>query len=243
MTTKAKEIQRTIAARRAAPGCSGSSKAIVAEYTVALPVDVPYNRGPIDAPDGASSLRQEVSLSLVTSKKASVERGASTERSTRAKGARRPVVAAPRPRARSHTLAPEHIGEAGSVAVLTLAILGLSTFIAAIALIVFGLTTAGSYGATPPPNAGSLGMGQMVGGFGLLIIGLLLLGSSLAVLADVRGSRRAAAAVAAATALLSVVGVVLVMRVGVGDAVLAAALAVCALLCAASAFILARPAH
>ena len=81
-----------------------------------------------------------------------------------------------------------------------MAILGLSTFIAAIALIVFGLTTAGSYGASPPPNAGSLGLGQVVGGFGLLVIGLALLGSSLAVLADLRGSRRGAAAVAGATA-------------------------------------------
>jgi hypothetical protein len=179
----------------------------------------------------------------VTGKKASVERSARSDRASRADRAKRAAVAAPRPRPRSHTLAPEHIGEAGSAAVLTLAILGLSTFIAAIALIVFGLTTAGSFGASPPPNAGTLGLGQLVGGFGLLIIGLALLGSSLAVLADLRGSRRAAAAVAGATALLSAGGVVLVMQVGVGDAVLAAALAVCALLCAVSAVILARPAH
>jgi hypothetical protein len=59
----------------------------------------------------------------------------------------------------------------------------------------------------------------------------------------VRGSRRGAAAVAGATALLSVAGVVIVMQIGVGDAVLAAALAVCALLCAVSAVVLARPAH
>ena len=186
-------------------------------------------------------MRQEVPLSLVTSKKASVE-GTRSTRATRADRARRPAVAAPRPRQRGHTLAPEHIGEAGSAAVLTMAILGLSTFIAAIALIVFGLTTAGSYGS-PPPNAGSLGLGQVVGGFGLLVIGLALLGSSLAVLADLRGSRRGAAAVAGATAVLSVVGVVMVMQVGIGDAVLAAALAACAVLCAVSAIILARPAH
>ena len=176
-----------------------------AEYTVAFRAAVPYNRGPIDAPDGASSVRQEVRLSLVTSKKASVE-GTRSTRATRADRVRRPAVAAPRPRSRGHTLAPEHIGEAGSAAVLTLAILGLSTFIAAIALIVFGLTTAGSYGASPPPNVGSLGMGQVLGGFGLLVIGLALLGSSLAVLADLRGSRRGAAAVAGATALLSAGG-------------------------------------
>ena len=42
-------------------------------------------------------------------------------------------------------------------------------------------------------------------------------------LADVRGSRRGAAAVAGATALLSAAGVVMVMQIGVGDAVLAAA--------------------
>ena len=232
-----------MAARRAAPGASGSSNVIEPEYTVALPAAVPYNRGPIDAPDGASSVRQEVPLSLVTGKKASVEGNARSTRATRAERARRPAVAAPRPRPRGHTLAPEHIGEAGSAAVLTLAILGLSTFIAAIALMVFGFTTAGSYGASPPPNVGSLGMGQVIGGFGLLVIGLALLGSSLAVLADVRGSRRGAAAIAGATALLSAAGVVMVMQVGIGDAVLAAALAVCALLCAVSAIILARPAH
>lgn len=238
MTTRANEAHRPIAARRAAPGSSGSSNDIAAEYTVALLAAVPYNREPIDAPDGASSLRQEVPLSLVTGKKASVEGGA---RSTRATRTKRAAVAAPRPRARSHTLAPEHIGEAGSAAVLTLAILGLSTFIAAIALIVFGLTTGASYGSSPPPNVDSLGMGQLLGGFGLLVMGLALLGSALAVLADVRGSRRGAAVVAGATALLSGAGVVMVMRVGVGDAVLAVALAVCALLCAVSAIILARP--
>ena len=188
-------------------------------------------------------MRQEVSLSLVTGKKASVEGGARSTRSSRADRARKAAAVAPRSRVRGHTLAPEHIGEAGSAAVLTLAILGLSTFIAAIALIVFGLTTASSYGASPPPNAGSLGMGQVLGGFGLLIIGVALLGSALAVLADVRGSRRGAAAVAGATALLSVAGAVVVTQIGIGDAVLAAALAVCALLCGASAIILARPAH
>ena len=242
MTTRANEIHRPIAARRAAPGASGSSNDIAREYTVALTAAVPYNRGPIDAPDGASSLRQEVLLTPVTGKKASVD---TTSRSTRTARDRKrsPAVAPPRSRARSHSLAPEHIGEAGSAAVLTLSILGLSTVIAAIALIVFGLTMESSYGASPPPNAGSLGMGQVVGGFGLLVIGIALLGSALAVLADVRGSRRGAAAVAGATALLSVAGVVMVMQIGLGDAVLAAALAVCALLCAVSAVILARPAH
>ena len=189
---RAKEIQRPMAARRAALGSCGSSNDIAPEYTVAFRAAVPYNRGPIDAPDGASSVRQEVRLSLVTSKKASVE-GTRSTRATRADRARRSAVATSRPRPRGHTLAPEHIGEAGSAAVLTMAILGLSTFIAAIALIVFGLTTAGSYGASPPPNAGSLGMGQVLGGFGLLVIGLALVGSSLAVLADLRGSRRGAA--------------------------------------------------
>jgi hypothetical protein len=179
----------------------------------------------------------------VTGKKASVEASTRSTRTTRTDRTRRPAATAPNRRGRSHALAPEHIGEAGSAAVLTLAILGLSTLIAAIALVVFGLTTASSYGSSPPPNAGGLGMGQVVGGFGLLVIGLALLGSSLAVLADLRGSRRGAAAVAGATALLSVAGVVMVMQVGSGDAVLAAALAVCALLCAASAIILARPAR
>ena len=137
-------------------------------------------------------------------------------------------------------MAPEHIGEAGSVALLAMAILGLSIFIAAIAMLVFGLTTASRFGSSPPPNVSGLGTGQVLGGIGLLVAGLAMVGSALAVLADVRGSRRIAAAVSALVALLSAAGVILVMGTGGGDPVLAAALAVTTIILGVGAIILVR---
>jgi hypothetical protein len=173
---------------------------------------------------------------LVSGKKTST-----AERPARSRTAiGRESVAPARPRPRSHTLAPEHIGEAGSVAVLAMAILGLAVFIAAIAMLVFGLTTAARFGSSPPPNVNELGTGQVLGGIGLLVTGLALVGSALAVLADLRGSRRVATVVAGLAGLLSAAGVVRVMGEGAGDAVLAAALAVTTMIFGASAFILAR---
>jgi hypothetical protein len=159
--------------------------------------------------------------------------------STATRPARRAAVAA-RPRQRSHSLAPEHIGEAGSVALLAMAILGLAIFIAAIAMIVFGLTTANRFATSPPPNVGDLGMGQILGGVGLVIAGLAMLGSALAVLADVRGSRLFAAGVSGLVAVLSAIGVVRVMGEGTGDPVLAAALALTTVILGAAAIILVR---
>jgi hypothetical protein len=176
---------------------------------------------------------------LVSSKKAS-----NIERTTRARTVRRVAPAvAPRSRQRSHSLAPEHIGEAGSVALLAMAIVGLSVFIAAIAMIVFGMTTASRFGSSPPPNVDELGIGQVLGGAGLLVLGLGLVGSALAVLADLRGSRRIAAAAAGLGALLAGIGVVRVMGEGAGDPVLAGALAVTTLILGVAAIILARPAR
>jgi hypothetical protein len=172
---------------------------------------------------------------LVSGKKVSA-----TERAARPRTTGREAVAPARPRHRSHSLAPEHIGEAGSVALLAMAILGMSIFIAAIAMVVFGLTTSTRFGSSPPPNVGALGTGQVLGGIGLLVMGLALVGAALAVLADLRGSRRIAAVVAGTAALLSAGGVVRVMGEGSGDAVLAAALAVTTMIFGASAIILAR---
>jgi hypothetical protein len=173
---------------------------------------------------------------LVTSKKAD-----GIERKPRQRPVRREATAvAPRARHRSHSLAPTHIGEAGSIAVLAMAILGLATFIAAIAMVVFGLTAASRFGSTPPPNAAGIGTGQVLGGVGLLIMGLALVGSSLAVLADLARSRRIAAAVAGFAALLAAFGVIRVMGEGPGDPVLAAALAVTTVILGAAAIILAR---
>jgi hypothetical protein len=180
--------------------------------------------------------RHEGLNGLVSGKKAST-----AQRPARSRPATgREAVAPARPRHRSHTLAPEHIGEAGSVALLAMAILGLAIFIAAIAMLVFGITTSARFGSSPPPNVGQLGVGQVLGGIGLLVMGVALVGSALAVLADVRGSRRIAAVVAGLSAVLAAVGVVRVMGQGGGDAVLAAALAVATMIFGASAIILAR---
>jgi hypothetical protein len=174
---------------------------------------------------------------VVTTKKAG-----NVERSVRSRGARTAVRPGQRPRSRSHPLAPEHSGEAGSVAVLALAVLGLALFIAAIAMVVFGMTTGSRY-VDPPPNVAELGTGQVLGGIGLGVLGVGLLGAALAVLADVRGSRRIAAGISALAAALSVIGVVRVMTEGAGDPILAASLAVATLVFGAAAVILARPAR
>jgi hypothetical protein len=121
-----------------------------------------------------------------------------------------------------------------------MAILGLAIFIAAIAMVVFGLTASSRFASSPPPNVNALGTGQVLGGVGLMVMAVALVGSALAVLADLRGSRRIAAVVAGAAALLTAAGVVRVMAEGAGDAVLAAALAVTTIIFGASAIILAR---
>jgi hypothetical protein len=144
-------------------------------------------------------------------------------------------------RHRSHSLAPEHIGEAGSAALLAMAVLGMAAFIASVAMIASGLTIAGRYAESPPPNVGDLGFGQVLGGIGLLALGGALMGSALAVLADVRRSRLVAAAVAGLAALLAAAGVLLIMSQPVTSAVLATALAVVTLILAVSAIVLGRP--
>jgi len=151
------------------------------------------------------------------------------------------AVTATSARRRPHSLAPEHVGEAGSVAVLALAVLGLSAFIAGVAIAVTGLTVSGRFGTDPPPNAGDLGIGQVLGGSGVAVLGLLLTGTSLAVLADVRRSRIVAAVVAGLSAVVCAIGVVLVASAPSGGPVLPSALAVTCVILAASAFILGRP--
>ena len=144
-------------------------------------------------------------------------------------------------RRHGHSLAPEHIGEAGSVAILAIAILGLALVIAALAMIVAGMTMGGRFGADPPPNANQLGGGQILGGIGLVVLGVALVGSALAVLADVRRSRIVAALISGIAAILSAAAVIYVSSLPKGGAVLPAALAIATLIFAAAAIILGRP--
>ena len=152
---------------------------------------------------------------------------------------RRPVAV---PRTRGHSLAPAHLGEAGSIAVLALAILGLALFIAAVAMIVAGLTVEARFaGAEPPPNVGELGVGQVFGGIGLLVLGLALAGSAVSVLAELRWARTAATVLSGVAALLSVAGLALVMTRPLPEPILAAALGVATVIFVGAAVILARP--
>lgn len=143
-------------------------------------------------------------------------------------------------RHRSHTLAPEHLGERASVATLVIGIGGVALLITAASIIVAGLTIGSRYAASVPPNVGQLGIGQVIGGAALLVLAMGLVAAAAAVFLDVRGSRRTAAAVAALTAVLMVLAIVLVMTVGGGDRLLAIALLVGAVLFGASSVLLLR---
>jgi len=144
-------------------------------------------------------------------------------------------------RARSHSLAPAHLGEAASAAVLAVAVLGLAVFIAGVAMSVSGLTISSRYASSPPPNVGQLGFGQLLGGIGLGLLGIVLSGSSLAVLADVARSKPVAALASGVAAVLSIAAVIIVQGQPNGDTVLAVSLAVAALVFVVAAVVLVRP--
>lgn len=156
-----------------------------------------------------------------------------------ARAAARPLSAPAR--GRHPSIAPEHLGERASVAVLAVVVLGFATFVAGVAMLVGGLTIGGSFGeATPPPNVGELGFGPIVGGIGLITLGTALAGSGLAAFAAVRGSRVVTAGLSALAALLALAGAGVLLSQANRDLVLAAALGVTALVFGASAALLAR---
>jgi len=145
------------------------------------------------------------------------------------------------PRHRGHSLAPEHLGELGAGAALVTAIGGMAIFIAAIAMTVSGLTLPSRYAGTePPPNVGQLGMGQVVGGIGLLVLGILIVGGAAALLGGLQRSRPFAVSISAITALLGLIGFLLLVTPSRRDFVLLAALGVAVVAFGGSAVILAR---
>jgi hypothetical protein len=151
-------------------------------------------------------------------------------------------AAAPRPgRPRSHSLAPAHLGELASAAVLAVTVLGLAVFIGGVAMAVAGMTVANRYGGSPPPNVDQLGIGQVLGGIGVGALGIVLSGAGLAVLAEVPHSRPVAAGVSGLSAVLAVIGIILVQQQPGGDMVLSIALLVAGLIFAAAAVVLIRP--
>lgn len=150
----------------------------------------------------------------------------------------------PRPapaRHRSHSLAPEHLGESGGAALLVVGIGGLALFITAVAVVVSGLGLAGRYaGVEPPPNLDQLGTPQIIGGLALVLVSVGLIASSGALAADVRGSRAAVVGLSALTATLAAIGFAVSLVQTRRDIVLLSALGVAALVFAGSAAALAR---
>jgi hypothetical protein len=145
------------------------------------------------------------------------------------------------PKHRGHSLAPEHLGERGAAAVLVTAIGGTAIFIAALAMTVSGLTFPSRYaGAEPPPNVGQLGFGQVVGGIGLLVLGILIVGSAAALLSGLPRSRPFAVSISAISAVLALAGFVLLLAPTRRDVVLLSALAVAVVAFGGAAVILAR---
>lgn len=147
------------------------------------------------------------------------------------------------PRRRVHALAPAHVGELGSVAALAIAVLGLAMVVLGLAVVVSGLTMSSRYGAggALPPNIGQLGQLPLLSGIGLTVLGLLLVGGPLALLADLRGARLATIVLAVVAGLAAVGGLLAVISRSSSDPILAAALGIVAFLFGASALLLARP--
>ncbi len=148
--------------------------------------------------------------------------------------------AQPISRHRGHSLAPEHVGEGGSVAILALAVGGVAIFITALSLLVGGFTMGARYASNPPPNVAQLGIGLIIGGIGLLVLAAAMIGAAIAVFADVRGSRVAAAIIAGLVALLAAGGAVTAMGGVVTEPVLATILALATLTFGVSAILLSR---
>ncbi|MDP9251252.1 MAG: hypothetical protein M3O78_07770 [Chloroflexota bacterium] len=145
------------------------------------------------------------------------------------------------PRGRSHSLAPEHLGELASGAVLAIAIGGLALLLAAGSMMVNGLTIGARYtGTTPPPSLGQLGMGQLVGGIGLAVLSIGLVASSLALLADMRFGRLLTILFSAVASLLAAAGAILLVGAAHRDNMLDAGLGVAFVVFGGAAVIIAR---
>jgi hypothetical protein len=142
------------------------------------------------------------------------------------------------------TLAPAHLGEAASLAVLVLAVGGTALVITGAAMVVMGLTMGARYATTtPPPSISTLGLGPMLGGFGLAALGVLLVVGVLAVVADRSGARVATGLLAAGAGGLAAVGVLVAMSRPPADALVGVSLTVATLAFGVSAIILLRPAR
>jgi hypothetical protein len=108
-------------------------------------------------------------------------------------------------------------------------------------MIVNGLTMASRFaGATPPPSLGQLGVSQLVGGIGLVALSVVLVASSLALLAELRFARLLTVLFSVITALLSAAGAILLVGAANRDNMLDAGLGVAFVVFGAAAVILGR---
>jgi len=143
---------------------------------------------------------------------------------------------------RPHSLAPAHLGDARAAAALAITVLGVAVFIAAIGVVVSGLTLPASFDpGNPPPNADALGTWQVIGGFVLFVVGLALAGGGLALLAGSQRARVPTAILALFTALAAVGGGIAIILRGPSDLILVLTLFGMALGLAASGLLLLRP--
>lgn len=153
----------------------------------------------------------------------------------------RTAISSPRGgRARSHPLAPEHVGELGAVALLVMGIVGVALVITGLAVSVEGMTIAGSYTSSPPPNVAQLGMPQILGGIGVMVAGVAEIAAALLVLLERPSGRVAAVAVNAILAIVALAGAIAIFTVAGRDIVLTISLVIVAILLGLAAAVLLR---
>jgi hypothetical protein len=141
----------------------------------------------------------------------------------------------------SHSLAPEHLGDATAAATVAVVVGGIALVITAIGMIAMALTIGARYDGDPPPNLGSMAILPIVLGVVALLVGGGLAAGGVAVLAEVRRARLATGILAAVAAGLSAIGTVLAMANPPSDPVLAIALTVATLVFGVSSLLLLRP--
>jgi hypothetical protein len=141
----------------------------------------------------------------------------------------------------SHSLAPEHLGDATAAATVAVVVGGIALVITAIGMIAMALTIGARYDGDPPPNLGGMAILPVALGILALLLGGGLAAGGVAVLAEVRRARLATGILAAVAAALSAMGTVLAMVNPPSDPVLAIALTVATLVFGVSALLLLRP--
>jgi hypothetical protein len=141
----------------------------------------------------------------------------------------------------SHSLAPEHLGEATAAATLAVIVGGVALVITGIGIVALALTIGSRFGADPPPNVGSYGVMPLIGGIGAVILGGALTAGGLGVIANARGARLITGGLSILAAALSALGTVLVMTNPPPDTVVAIALTIATVVYGSAAVLLLRP--